>query len=63
MTIRLQENIVYLDNVPSFVLDNQGNKEPVNPMGWSMYRNNVRDVDYWLERRKHPSKSPSGQLG
>ena len=54
--------LVYLDNVPAFVMNGE-DKEPITPNGWSMYRNNARDVDYWLERQKHPNTSPSGQLG
>ena len=62
MIIDLRENVVYLDKVPAFMIEGE-KKEPLTPAGWNAYRNNVIEVDYWLEKRKQPRKSPSGQLG
>lgn len=63
MKITLERNVVYLDGVPAFALMADGHKEPVNPNGWGTYRNHEIEVEYWLERRKRPAQSPSGQLG
>ena len=62
MKIDVKGKTVYLDGVPAFIMEGE-RKEPLTPAGWGAYRNNVRDVDYWLERRKRPAQSPSGQLG
>jgi hypothetical protein len=62
MTIDVKKNIVYLDNVASFVIMEGGKKEPVTANGWNMYRNNARDVDEWLITRGQRKASPSGQI-
>jgi hypothetical protein len=62
MTIDVKKNVVYLDNVASFVIMEGGKKEPVTPNGWNMYRNNARDVDEWLITRGQRKASPSGQI-
>ena len=66
MTIDIKQDrsgtVVYLDNVASFLLEENGNKEPLTPNGWNMYRNNVRDVDEWLITRGQRKASPSGQI-
>ena len=62
MTIDVKQNIVYLDNVPAFILMEGGKKEPVTPNGWNMYRNNVMAIDDWLITRGQRKASPSGQI-
>ena len=63
MTIDVKKNVVYLDNVASFLLTEGGQKkEPITPNGWNMYRNNARDVDEWLITRGQRKASPSGQI-
>lgn len=62
MKKELKGKVVYLNNVPSFLVE--GNKkEPVNPVGWQYYRDHMEEVDDWLVnsgRRARPS--PSGQI-
>ena len=62
MTIDVKQNVVYLDNVPSFVIMEDGKKEPMTPNGWNLYRNNTGDIDAWLETRGKRKASPSGQI-
>jgi len=62
MTIDIKSNVVYLDNVPAFMILGNGKKEPVTPNGWNFYRNHTIEVDNWLETRGQRKASPSGQL-
>ena len=66
MTIDLKQDrsgtVVYLDDVPAFLIEANGKKEPISPNGWSMYRNNTRDIDEWLITRGQRKASPSGQI-
>jgi hypothetical protein len=62
MTIDIKKNVVYLDDVPAFMIMENGQKEIVTPNGWNMYRNNTRDIDEWLITRGQRKASPSGQI-
>ena len=47
--LRLEDKVVYIDNVPAFVIAENGNKDPMTPTGWNTYRGNQVLVDDWLE--------------
>ena len=47
--LRLENSIVYIDNVPSFLITENGQKDPITPMAWNTYRGNQQMIDDWLE--------------
>jgi hypothetical protein len=47
--LKIEKNILYIDNVPAFVIMENGQKDPVTPTGWNTYRGNQQMIDDWLE--------------
>jgi len=47
--LRLDGKTVYIDNVPAFVIAENGNKDPMTDVGWNTYRGNQVLIDDWLE--------------
>lgn len=47
--LRLEGKVLLIDNVPAFVIMENGNKDPMTDTGWNTYRGNQVLIDDWLE--------------
>ena len=47
--LRLEGKVLFIDNVPAFLIMENGNKDPMTPTGWNTYRGNQVLIDDWLE--------------
>ncbi len=43
--------MLYIEGIPTFKIFPNGEKEPIDPDGWTIYWNNKEFVDRWLEKQ------------